>query len=260
MAACAPIQALALQLPVTMNPARNVALMLELAADAPRDALIVAPEGVLSGYEPKADLVDRIDRAATEEAIARVAAFVEERSVHLVAGACVFEDGYWRNRSLYFGPGGARGIYNKINLAMSERERFTPGDVLPVIPASIAPLGAQMCREIRYPEQWRVLAAQGAQVFAYPNNAVGSTIGHELWRAHLISRAAETQRFIVGANNAAPDQTCPTMIVAPSGEVLAQAPIGAIVAIRAELDLSQVTDWVLSQARTDVVDVALKKP
>lgn len=258
--AATPILARALQLPVTMEPARNVALMLELAADTPRDALIVAPEGVLSGYEPKPDVVDRIDQATTMQAIARAAVFAQQRGVHLVAGACVFEGGLWRNRSLYFAPDGACAGYDKINLAMSERERFTPGDSLPVISAPVARLGVQMCREIRYPEQWRALAAQGAQVFAYPNNAIASTIGHELWRAHLISRAAETQRFIVGANNAALDQTCPTMIVAPNGEVLAEAPIGETTAISAALDLSQVSDWVLSQAREDVVSVRLEKP
>ncbi len=53
-----------------------------------------------------------------------------------------------------------------------------------------------MCREVRYPEPWRVLATKGARVFAYVNNAIGSSQGFEVWRSHLISRAAETQRFV----------------------------------------------------------------
>ena len=85
-------------------------------------------------------------------------------------------------------------------------------------------------------------------------------IGHDLWRAHAISRAAETQRFVIGANNAAPDQTCPTLIIAPSGAVLVEAAIGAETAIFATLDLSSVSDWVLSQARRDVVSVQLASP
>jgi hypothetical protein len=83
----------------------------------------------------------------------------------------------------------------------------------------------QMCREIRYPEQWRWLAMQGAHLIAYVNSAIGSANGNDLWRAHVISRAAETQRFVVGANNAAPDQTCSTLIVSPGGRVIGEAPI-----------------------------------
>ena len=115
-----------------------------------------------------------------------------------------------------------------------------------------------MCREIRYPEQWRALATQGAQIIAYPNNAIGSKTGDALWRAHLISRAAETQRFILGANNAAPDQTCPTMIAAPSGAILAEAAIGTEATATTSLQLGDVSDWVLSQAREDVVAVKLE--
>jgi predicted amidohydrolase len=113
-----------------------------------------------------------------------------------------------------------------------------------------------MCREIRYPEQWRWLAMQGAQVIAYVNNAVGSADGYELWRSHVISRAAETQRFVVGANNAAADQTCTTLIVGPSGRVLAEARVGEASTITSEVELTDVSDWVISQARNDVVAVS----
>ncbi len=96
---------------------------------------------------------------------------------------------------------------------------------------------------------------QGAQVIAYVNNAIGSTDGHDLWRSHVISRAAETQRFVIGANNAAKDQTCTTLIIAPSGRVIAEAPVGETTVITARIELSEVSDWVISQARKDVVAV-----
>jgi predicted amidohydrolase len=87
------------------------------------------------------------------------------------------------------------------------------------------------------------------------NNAVGSANGHDLWRAHVISRAAETQRFVVGANNAAADQTCTTLIVSPAGRVIGEAPVGETVAVSAWIELSEVSDWVIGQARSDVVAV-----
>jgi len=255
------IHAAALQFAVTMEPASNAAAIERLLANAPADTLAVAPEGALSGYVNEAGFVSRIDQAATAAAIERIAAVCAAKRIHLVAGACINEAGAWRNASVYFGPRGERLRYDKINLAQSERGVFAPGGALPVFDIAIAnataKLGIQMCREIRYPEQWRVLAAQGAEIIAYVNNAIGSAKGHALWRAHAISRAAETQRFVIGANNAAPDQTCPTFIIAPSGDVLAEAPIGAEAAIFAPLTLNDVSNWVLSQARTDLVGVDL---
>lgn len=255
----ATLQAAALQFPITMDVVRNIATLKRLCDGIAPETLVVAPEGTLSGYLPVKDLPDQLDEAATQRAIAEIAAFAAERRLHIVAGACVCDGAIWRNRSFYFASAGETHHYDKINLAHSERGAFTPGDALPVFATRIAgaplTLGIQMCREIRYPEQWRVLATRGAQVIAYVNNAIGSTSGCDVWRAHVISRAAELQRFVIGANNAALDQTCPTLIVAPTGQVLAEAPIGAETAITASLDLGAVATWVLDQARDDVVNV-----
>jgi len=179
--------------------------------------------------------------------------------VHLIAGACVKIDGLWRNASFYMGPQGELWRYDKVNLATSERGDFTPGDNLPVVDLAVegrsVRLGVQMCREVRYPEQWRHLAQQGAEIIAFVNNAIGNAEGPGLWRTHVISRAAENQRFVVGANNAAEDQGCTSLIVSPSGKVLAEASVGTCSTASAQIDLSEVSDWIIGQARHDVVSV-----
>ena len=253
------IQAAAVQIAVSMDVAHNVAALETLLEPLVPGTLVVAPEGALSGYFSEPGFVARIDRGATHWAFQRMQSLIRRKRIHLVVGACVLEDEQWLNSSFYFGPCGETARYDKVNLAQSERGTFAPGNALPVIDIVVdgqpVRLGIQMCREIRYPEQWRALAVQGAQVIAYVNNAVGSTHGDALWRAHMISRAAEIQRFVVGANNAATDQTCPTMIVSPSGQILSQVEIGANGTAMAELALAETSDWVLSQAREDVVKV-----
>ena len=101
-------------------------------------------------------------------------------------------------RLFLHGAAGRLERYDKINLARSERRTFQPRKKLPVFEidheGETVRLGIQMCREIRYPEQWRALAMQGAQLVAYVNNAVGGADGDRVWRAPMISRAAETQR------------------------------------------------------------------
>lgn len=254
------MRAAAIQFPVTMDVPANLAALECAVRNLRPGSLAVAPEGALSGYEPVAGFVKRLSNDITATAIDFVQDLVRRAGIHLIVGACLRIDGVWRNSAFCFGPGGAPQRYDKINLAQSERGTFEAGDILPtfdiVVDGLPVRLGIQMCREIRYPEQWRYLSTAGAQIIAYVNNAVGSQSGYEVWRAHAISRAAETQRFVIGANNAASDQTCPTLIVSPSGEVLSEARIGSTLVIESEIDLSQVSDWVIGQARTDILAVA----
>lgn len=255
----ASILGAALQFPVSMDVSANLSIFETLLNGLPEDALVVTPEGALSGYRPEPGFVNNLNSKRTADAIEHISDIALDRRVHIIAGACVLIDNTWRNSSFLFGADGKRQRYDKVNLAQSERGTFEPGNTLPVFKIEIAGkpvrLGIQMCREIRYPEQWRVLAEQGAQVIAYPNNAVGSKKGDALWRAHLTSRAAETQRFIIGANNSASDQTCPTVIIDPTGDILADIPIGKIGRVTADLSLEKVSNSVLQQARCDIVRV-----
>lgn len=84
-------------------------------------------------------------------------------------------------------------------------------------------------------------------------NAVGDASESPVWRAHLMSRAAKNQRFILSSNNAQADQKCPTLVVAPTGHVLAETPSSAPTTLRVALDLSLVSDWYLHQVRQDVI-------
>lgn len=218
------------------------------------------PEGAISGYAPEPDLVSRLDSAAIDRAIGTVRNEAKARKVHLVVGACLHDGEAWRNSSLYMRPDGEMGRYDKLNLAISERGSFKSGNELKVFPTRIGSqesvIGIQMCREIKYPEQWAGVAQKGASVIAFLNNAVGDESISPVWRSHLVSRAAETQRFVLAANNAAEDQKCPSMIIAPSGHVLQELDAGPETGGSSELDLSQVSNWVLDQRRTNLSRVA----
>jgi len=96
----------------------------------------------------------------------------------------------------------------------------------------------------------------GARLLAYLTYAANPRIPSGVWRSHLISRAAETQRFVLAANAAEPDQHCPSMVITPRGEVVAEATTSAPCALHAELDLAEVSDLVLSQQREDVVGIS----
>jgi predicted amidohydrolase len=162
-----------------------------------------------------------------------------------------------RYAGIYFRPAGEPFVYRKVNLAAHERGRLAAGSALPVadlsLPGGELRAGLQLCREIRYPEQWACLARRGAQVLIYLTYAVNPAQPPGVWRAHLVSRAAETQRFVLAANVAGDQQHCPTMIISPRGEVLAEAPGGDPVVLRHVIDLAEVSDGYARQQRADVV-------
>jgi predicted amidohydrolase len=116
--------------------------------------------------------------------------------------------------------------------------------------------GIQLCREIRFPEQWQHLAAAGAELLVYLTNAANPGEPAGVWRSHLISRAAENQRFLAAANIPHPDQHCPSMMVSPRGEVLAELPMARPGLLRHTIDLAGNSAWYLGQRRQDVLSLA----
>jgi omega-amidase len=140
-----------------------------------------------------------------------------------------------------------RRAYRKRNLAHMERPLFAAGVDLPVFISGQTQVGVQLCRELRFPEQWISLAHGGAEIFVHPNNGVARRSVFEVWRSMLVARAHETQRFVISANASRHDQHCPSVVVAPSGVVLVESPAGVTEVVRTELDLAQVGDEYLSQ-------------
>jgi predicted amidohydrolase len=145
---------------------------------------------------------------------------------------------------------------------MHERGRLHPGDHLPTIdisqPDGKVTVGVQLCREIRFPEQWQHLASAGAQLFVYLTNATNTREPAGVWRSHLISRAAENQRFLASANVAHPDQHCPSMMVSPRGEVLGELRPGHPGLLRHTIDLDEVAGAFLGQRRRDVLSLTYR--
>ena len=214
------------------------------------------PEGALSGYAEDPAFLHQVDIQRLRRSLEQLREETARREIHLIFGSCVFESGSWYNAGFYFGPHRELFIYHKVNLATHERGHFAAGSALSSVEVKIGErsvrLGIQLCREIRFPEQWRALALQGVEVFAFLTHAVGDSTQAPVWRSHLISRAAENQRFVFGVNNAGKGQKCPSMVVAPDGRVIWEVQSASTKINRCPIDLSEVSDWYLSQSRRDI--------
>jgi predicted amidohydrolase len=248
------------QVPAVWNVDANLITVREVLRETHAGDVVVLPEGMLSGYGDDLAPLAAMEPDAVNRAIAQVAQLAEQKQVQIFCGSLVPWEGGWCNAGLFFPANGDYQVYRKINLAIHERGRLRPGDHLPTIdiqqPDGKVTVGVQLCREIRFPEQWQYLASAGARVFVYLTNATNTREVNGVWRSHLISRAAENQRFLASANIAHPDQHCPSMVVSPRGEVLGELRPGHSDLLRHTINLDEVANWYLEQRRQDVLSPA----
>jgi predicted amidohydrolase len=154
------------------------------------------------------------------------------------------------NTSLLFGPqGNLLASYRKIHLfdvdlenGVTARESDTRefGDAAVVAKTDLCPMGLSVCYDLRFPELYRTLATQGAQLIFVPSAFTAYT-GKAHWEPLLRARAIENQVYIIapdqfGKNPKSFETHGHSMIVDPWGKVLAELPDGPGIVI-AEVDL-----------------------
>lgn len=126
---------------------------------------------------------------------------------------------------------------------------FTPGGALPVFEVMGVRVGVLICFDRWFPEAWRVLRAQGAEVIIVPMVAWGFV--ESTYLQMIVSRAVENNVFVLTCNRSAfeeldgigMDNFGRSAALAPDGSVLAiAAPRAGTSAVRATLELDQLAE------------------
>jgi deaminated glutathione amidase len=184
---------------------------------------------------------------------AAIAELARELRIYLLAGSILeeipgSEKAY--NTSLLFDPAGkVVASYRKIHLfdvdlangvSLRESDTRAHGETVAVIQTDLCSMGLSVCYDLRFPELYRGLAGQGAELIFVPSAFTAYT-GEAHWETLLRARAIENQAYII-----APDQFGKSaksfethghsMIIDPWGKVIAELPDGPGV-ITAEIDL-----------------------
>jgi predicted amidohydrolase len=185
------------------------------------------------------------------ESVASMSRWARSHGVTLVGGSIVeLREGREKrsNTSLVFDSDGEIvATYRKIHLfdvevggvVYRESESEEPGEEAVVVEAEDWVVGLSVCYDVRFPELYRILALEGAQLVTVPAHFTTPT-GKDHWHVLLRARAIENQLYVVAA--AQTGETLPgkpaygrSLIADPWGVVLAQAPDEETV-ISAELD------------------------
>ena len=210
------------------NKEGNVAHGLQLAAAAAKEHdLVVLPEVWTTGYS-----LGHLEQDAEGEdspVIAELQSIAKAESCAILAGSVPMRhDGKIYNTSVAVAKDGTVvNMYEKVHLfgLFNEEKFFAPGNNFNAFTLDGVCCGSTICYDLRFPELYRHLALQGAQVVFCP--AEWPEARGDIWRLLAQARAAENHIFIVAVNCAGTFKGAPfyghSMVVAPSGKILAEA-------------------------------------
>jgi predicted amidohydrolase len=230
--------------------------------------LVLLPEkwNGLGSHESLLAVAEALDGGETVEAMSR---WARTHGVTLVGGS-IAERREGRdklaNTCVVFDPDGeVAAVYRKIHMfdvevggvVYRESEIEEPGDGPVSCEVEGWRLGLTVCYDLRFPELYRILAVEGAELVTVPA-AFTLVTGKDHWELLLRARAVENQCYVVAANQwgvvEGKASYGRSSIVDPWGVVLAQAPDGDGV-VSAELDRAH-----MERIRRSVPSLANRQP
>jgi deaminated glutathione amidase len=232
----------------TENLEKAERLVAEAAASGADVVLLPEKWNAIGGVETLHEAAETIEDGESVEAMRGWAA---RHGITLVGGS-ITERRAGReklsNTSLVFDPDGELvAVYRKIHLfdvdvggqRYRESEAEEPGEEPVVARLEGWPIGLTVCYDLRFPELYRILALEGAELVTVPAHFTLYT-GKDHWHVLLRARAIENQNYVaaaaqIGETIAGKPSYGRSLIVDPWGIVLAQAPDEETVIV-AELD------------------------
>jgi predicted amidohydrolase len=218
--------------------------------------VVVLPEkwnlvGSAADYREAAETLDG------GESVQAMARWARTLGISLVGGSITERrDGHEKcsNTSCVFDPEGRLvAAYRKIHLfdvevgghVYRESESEEPGTEPVVARVEDWVVGLSVCYDVRFPELYRILALEGAELSTVPAHFTTPT-GRDHWHVLLRARAIENQLYVaaaaqVGETIAGKPAYGRSLIVDPWGTVLAQAPDEETVIV-AEIDKTRLRD------------------
>lgn len=225
------------------NPQHNLNLIKQFAKAASEGGckLLMLPELCLHGYHKQTILENHQTHLPEIQPV--LAQIALDNKIDVI-GTFVEEDRDTRYNTLvhFSADGTLLESYRKVHLfkPMNEQSFFSAGEGYKVSSSRMGKAGYAICYDLRFPEIFRRMTNNGAEIFFIPAEWPAERIDH--WLALIKARAIENLAYVVGCNcDGSIGKTHfggNSIIVSPWGEVIYHADRDGIHTI--EIDLKKV--------------------
>lgn len=193
--------------------------------------------------------------------LSRLADFARRKRIYVHLGSVVerTEDGRHYNTSIVFDRAGdIISTYRKKNLFQNDLEEWShsvvhnevrllsPGEDIETFEAEGVTFGNSICYDLRFPELYQHLKAEGSEIVFAPA-AFTQLTGRRDWEKLIRARAAEIGFYVVAANQCGTFDGGKyrswghTMIVSPTGKIIAECDREpGVIAVEIELSAASV--------------------
>lgn len=221
--------------PILLDKEANLEKILGFIDTAAKNGaqLIVFPEAALTGYvlKGKAETSKMAETipGPTTDVIAKKA---KETGVYIVLGLVEVYGLEYYNAAVLVGPDGVVGKYHKMHPWYGAEADWpvTAGSAAqgyPVFQTPIGKIGMMICYDAWITEPARSLALGGADIIAFPTNAVAVPAGFAVFDHILQTRAIENHVWIVAADRIGTEREVPfagrSQIIDIYGDVIVEA-------------------------------------
>ena len=244
----------------TCDVAENISAASALISDAAAKGadFVATPEMTSLLVTKTTDLFDKVRDEKDDEALPAFRSLAAEKKIWLLIGSLPIRlsEEKVANRSFLISPEGEfASHYDKIHMfdvdlaggeSYRESKNYEPGGEAILARLPWGRLGLTVCYDIRFPHLYRTLAQAGADFLTVPAAFTRQT-GEAHWHTLLKARAIETGCFVLapaqgGKHECGRDTYGHSLIIAPWGEVIAEADHNEPGVILAEIDTAKIAE------------------
>jgi len=223
--------------------------------------ILLLPECCLTGYTGcEIKNTNELDPNEIENALKTIGELAKQLNLYVAIGVAYYnkKNKIWLNSLVIINEKGkVQCIYDKMALTRGDEYHFKRGNKHPTFTIDGVKFGAQICFDVRFPENYRAYFKKGVHVVLHAYHQTGmleiATQRRSLMTAFQRVRSSENAIYTISSNAIGNlqgrDQWIPTMIINPRGDIINQIAPGKTGVIVSQINAEDICENIEADIR-----------